>query len=161
MSTKSQRLQNIIKLYKQRTGNSSVIMQDVAKFAAEMGWQLPKPKDPIDLLAEELSKAAREEIRKDEVTGRPYRANLAVTTSKPDGTQFTFWTDIDEAPRHVAHRSFTQRRDQMIGDALQLTFDATHWNRVHADEEPINMVLDFTDDVEERMTVLDVEDNAA
>lgn len=161
MSTKRQRLQNIIKLYKQRTGNSSVVMQDVAKFAAEMGWQLPKPKDPIDVLAEELSKAAREEVRRDEVTGRPYRANVAVTTSRPNGAQFTFWTDIDEAPRHVAHRSFTQRRDQMIGDALQLTFDAAHWNRVHVEEEPIVMVLDFSDDVAERMTAMDVEDKAA
>lgn len=161
MSTQRQRLQNIIKLYKQRTGNTSVIMQDVAKFAAELGWQLPKPKDPLDVLAEQLSKAAREEVRKDAVTGRPYRANLAVTTAKQDGTQYTFWTDIDEAPRHVAHRSFTQRREQMIGDALQLTFDATHWNRVHAEEEPIVMVLDFSDDVAERTTAMDIEDQAA
>jgi hypothetical protein len=155
MSTKRQRLQTVIKLYKQRTSKASVEMHEVAKFAAEMGWQMPKPKNPVDLLAEELSRAAREEFRKDEVTGRPYRANLAVTTTQKDGSQMTFWTDIDEAPRHVAHRSFSQRREQMVGDAVQLTSDVTHWNRVHLAEESIQIVLDFTDDVAERNAVFD------
>ena len=41
VSTKNQRLQNIVKLYRQRTGTDSVDMHDVAKFAAEMGYQLP------------------------------------------------------------------------------------------------------------------------
>lgn len=154
MSNKSQRMQNIIRLYKERTGLGSVEMHNVAKFAAEMGWPLPQPKSAIDRLAEQFSAAAREEIRKDDVTGRPYRANLAITTWQ-NGSQLTFWTDIDEAPRHVAHKSFVQRREQMVGDALQLTFDVTHWNRVHEGEAPIEMPLDFTDDVHWRMNAPD------
>ncbi len=54
VSTKNQRLQNIIKLYRQRTGDDSVDMHEVAKFAAQMGYQLPKPKSGIDRLAEQL-----------------------------------------------------------------------------------------------------------
>lgn len=154
MSNKNQRMQNIIRLYKERTGLTSVEMHEVAKFAADLGWPLPQPKSAIDRLAEQFSSAAREEVRKDEVTGRPYRANLAVTTWQ-NGTQLTFWTDIDEAPRHVAHKSFVQRREQMVGDALQLTFDVTHWNRIHDDEVPILMPLDFTDDVHWRMNAPD------
>lgn len=150
MSTKAQRLQNIIKLYKQHTGETSVDMHKVAEFAAERGWPLPKPKSAIDRLAEQFSAAAREEIRRDEVTGRPYRANLAVTMYFNGGQQ-TLWTDIDDAPRRLAHRSFVQRREQMVGDALQLTFDVMHWNRVNASEEPIVMPLDFTDDVDWRI----------
>lgn len=160
MSTKAQRLQKLIKLYKERTGKTSVEMHDVAKFAAELGWPLPKPKSAIDRLAEQFSAAAREEIRKDEVTGRPYRANLAVSTWH-NGTQLTLWTDIDEAPRHIAHKSFVQRREQMVGDALQLTFDVTHWNRVHTSEDPIYMPLDFTDDVNWRMNAPDEDSEAA
>lgn len=160
MSTKSQRLQNIIRLYKEQTGQSSVNMHDVAEFAAKKGWPLPKPKSAIDRLAEQFSTAAREEVRRDAVTGKPYRANLAVTTWA-NGSQMTLWTDIDEAPRRIAHRSFVQRREQMVGDAVQLTFDVMHWNRVHAEEDPIVMPLDFTDDVQWRLNAPGDESKAA
>lgn len=160
MSTKNQRLQNIIKLYRQRTGNESVDMHEVAKFAAEMGYQLPKPKTAIERLAEQLSAAAREEVRRDSVTGRPYRANLAVV-QWVNGSQLTLWHDIDVAPRRVAQKAFVQRREQMVGDALQLTLDVNHWNRVHEHEDPIVMPMDFTDDVEWRLNAPDVDDKAA
>lgn len=148
--TKAQEMQLIIKRYREETGKDSVDMHDVAQYAANMGWPLPKPKTAIDRLAEQFSSAAREEIRKDAVTGKPYRANLAVTTWQ--GTeQMTLWTDIDVAPRHIAHKSFQQRREQMVGDAVQLTFDVMHWNRVNEIDEPINMPMDFTDDVQWRI----------
>lgn len=160
MSTKNQRLQNIIRLYRQRTGNESVDMHEVAKFAAQMGYQLPEPKTAIERLAEQLSAAAREEVRKDDVTGRPYRANLAVV-QRVNGAQMTLWHDIDVAPRRIAHKAFVQRREQMVGDALQLTLDINHWNRVHEQDEPITMPLDFTDDVEWRLNAPDSNKQAA
>jgi hypothetical protein len=49
----------------------------------------------------------------------------------------------------------------MVGDALQLTLDVTHWNRVHEGEDPIVMPLDFTDDVEWRLNAPDQDDKAA
>lgn len=156
MATKRQEMQKIIRLYREQTGKDSVEMHDVAKFAASMGWPLPAPKSALDRLAEQFSSAAREEIRHDEVTGRPYRANLAVTVHS-GGVQTTFWSDIDEAPRRVAHKSFQQRREQMVGDAVQLTFDVMRWNRVHEGEEPIVMPLDFADDVEWRINGDDAE----
>ena len=103
---------------------------------------------------------AREEVRHDESTGRPYRVNLAVTTWQ-GGQQLTLWTDIDAAPRHIAHKSFQQRREQMVGDAFQLTLDLTHWNNVHKDEEPIVMPMDFTEDVEWRLNYPTTEGEAA
>lgn len=39
----------------------------------------------------------------------------------------------------------------MVGDAVQLTFDAMHWNRVNQNEDPIDMPMDLTDDVEWRL----------
>jgi len=159
MPTKAQEMQSIIKRYREQTGNSSVDMHEVAKFAAGMGWPLPKPKTALERLAEQFSSAARVEMRRDEVTGRPYRANLAVTTWN-GSEQLTLWTDIDEAPRPIAHKSFQQRREQMIGDAVQLTFDVMHWNRVNEAEAPIEMPMDFTDDVQWRINAPD-EDKAA
>jgi len=160
MPTKAQEMQSIIKRYRAETGNDSVDMHEVAKYAAGMGWPLPKPKTALDRLAEQFSSAAREEMRKDEVTGRPYRANLAVTTWLGQN-QMTLWTDIDIAPRYVAHKSFKQRREQMIGDAVQLTFDVMHWNRVNEIDEPIEMPMDFTDDVQWRMNAPDENEKAA
>lgn len=63
------------------------------------------------------------------------------------------WIDIDEAPRGPMQRSLVMRREQIVGDALQLSFDADHWNSIHTDEEPIILPLDFTDDVDERKII--------
>ena len=160
MLTKAQEMHTIIKLYREATGKDSIDMHEVARYAAGIGWPLPKPKTALDRLAEQFSSAARTEMRKDEVTGRPYRANLAVTTWQ-GSQQSTLWTDIDVAPRHIAHRSFQQRREQMIGDAVQLTFDAMHWNRINEGENPIEMPMDFTDDVMWRMNGPSDEEKAA
>ncbi len=149
MATKKQQMQSIIRLYREKTGEKSVEMHEVARFAVGMGWPLPKPKAGIDLLSEMFSGAAREEHRRDPVTGHSYRANLAVTV-REGIQQFTLWTDIDEAPRHVAQKAFVQRREQMVGDAVQLSRDADHWNRVNPSQEPIQVPLDFGPDVEWR-----------
>ncbi len=158
--SKTQEMQKIIRRFKEEKGVSLVDMHEVAKYAENMGWPLPKPKTAHDRLAEQFSSAAREEMRTDEITGRPYRANLAVTTWQGK-QQMTLWTDIDDAPRHIAHKSFQQRREQMVGDAVQLTFDVMHWNRVNEEEDPINMPMDFTDDVEWRMNEPDEKQNRA
>jgi hypothetical protein len=65
-------------------------------------------------------------------------------------TLWVVWVDIDEAPRKIMLKSLVNRREQMVGDGLQLTLDADHWNNIHPSEEPIVMPLDFTDDVEWR-----------
>lgn len=152
--TKAQQMQAIIKKYREETGKDSVDMHDIASYAVKMGWPLPTPKSPLDRLAEQFSSAAREETRRDTVTGKPYRVNLAVTTWQGN-TQLTLWTDIDVAPRHIAHKALQQRREQMIGDAVQLTLDVTHWNRINEQEIPIEMPLDFTDDVQWRLNAPD------
>ena len=56
-------------------------------------------------------------------------------------------------------KSMVMRREQIVGDALQLSFDADHWNSIHPEEEQILMPLDFTDDVEWRKN--SPEENAA
>ena len=154
MSTKKQQMQSMIHYFREKSGQQSISMRDVAKFAVGLGWRLPTPKKAIDLLAEQFSSAAREETRKDAVTGRPYRVNLAVTTWQ-GAEQLTLWTDTDEAPRRIAHKSYFQRREQMIGDAVQLSFDVEHWNRVNPNDQPIIVPMDFAPDVEWRKNAPD------
>lgn len=148
--TKSEKMQDFVRFYKEKHGVISANMHDVAAEAEKMGWRMPKPKSPSELLAAQFSDSQREEIRKDEVTGRPYRANLAVSDWHGE-TQMVLWTDIEDATRHIAHKSLGQYRDQMIGEAVQMTTTADHWNRMHPTEEPIKMELDFGPDVEWRL----------
>ena len=49
------------------------------------------------------------------------------------------------------HKSLIMRREQMVGDGVQLTLDAMHWNNINPKEEPITIPLDFTEDNEERL----------
>ena len=149
MTAKHVEMQRIIRLYKQESGETEVDMREVALYASSKGWPLPRPVDPIDSLATQFAKAARIETRKDEQTGRPYRANHAIPTYQGD-RQLHLWIDIDYAPREPMLKSLVNRREQMVGDGLQLTLDADHWNRIHPEEQPIVLPMDFTDDVEWR-----------
>ena len=156
MANKKQQMQNLIRYYKQTTGKTEIEMREVAKLAVRMGWKFPKPKDPLDQLTKQFTKAARDEIRYDKKTGKPYRANHALQTNHGQ-TQLTLWVDIDEAPRKQIYKSLIMRREQMVGDGLQLTLDADHWNNVNLDKEPINIPMDFTDDIEWRKNAPDEE----
>lgn len=161
MATKHQDMQRAIHHYVERTGKTEYDMHDVAVWAVrELGMKLPPPVDPMTRLAKEFSKAAREEVRRDEVTGRPYRANHAATVPGKNGSQMTLWGDIDKAKREFIHTSLTQRREQMVGDGFQLTLDADHWNSRHQDEKPIHIELDFTHDVEWRKNAPDEDKKA-
>lgn len=150
MATKTRQMQRMIRYYKDVTGKTDVDMKEVAQFAIEKGWTLPKPISPTDRLAKEFAKAARDEIRHDKKTGKPYRANHAFRAKQGFGQPF-LWIDIDEeAPRKKMVKSLVMRREQMVGDGLQLTFDSDHWNSIHSNEEPIALPMDFTDDIEWR-----------
>ena len=160
MASRHKEMQNIIRHYKHETKKREVDMRDVVRWAVTHGWPLPKPIDPIDRLAKEFSQAAREELRTDATTGKPYRVNHAVRVNQ-NGQVLMFWVDIDEAPRKPMLISVTQRREQMVGDGLQLSLDVDHWNSINSGkEDPIEVQLDFTDDVEWRKNAPDDEEEA-
>ncbi|MGA9796901.1 MAG: hypothetical protein WBQ17_15360 [Rhizomicrobium sp.] len=123
MSTR-QEMQRFIRYWKEQTGETEVDMHEVAKLAATMGWKLPVPQSPIDLLAKRFKDAARDETEYDEETGNPYRVYHAVPAKTPEGqTSMFVYVDIRDAKRNVMLKSAVIRREQMIGDGLQLTFD--------------------------------------
>ena len=149
-------MQGMIRSYKRETGRTEIDMHEVAAWAVQKGWPLPKPTSPLDKLAKDFASAARQETRTDHETGNPYRVNHMYTVMR-EGGQYHLWIDIDEAPRSPMHASLTNRREQIVGDITQLTFDAEHWNRKHKDEEPIEIEKDFGLDVEIRRNAPPVE----
>lgn len=136
-----------MRLYRVTTGETELDPKKIAEFALKHGVELPKPRDPIELLAREISVAAREELRRDEKTNRPYRAYHSLPIQHADGQVSFVFVDIEDATRPQMHRSLTKRREQMVGDAVHLVYDADRWNSQHPDLEPIQMALDFGPDV--------------
>jgi hypothetical protein len=57
--------------------------------------------------------------------------------------------DIRSASREHMERSFQQRRQGIVGDCRQLTSDVDSYNQNHNIGEDIQLVLDFTLDIEE------------
>ncbi|MDR5728843.1 MAG: hypothetical protein RB191_15585 [Terriglobia bacterium] len=45
----------------------------------------------------------------------------------------------------------------MIGDGVQLTLDLDHWNRINPTEEPIDLPMDLTLDIQIRQAADDDE----
>jgi hypothetical protein len=156
--SKRQEMQRFIRFFKDETGEREVDMHKVAEFAAQKGWPLPKPTSAIDLLAKQFTDAARDEIKYDATTDKPYRVYHAVPVAGPQSSLFVY-VDIDEAPRPVMLKSLVNRREQMVSDGVQLTFDMEHWNRVNSDKEPIALPMDLTFDIEWRKNAED--DDAA
>jgi hypothetical protein len=96
-----------------------------------------------------MAAALRDEIQTDE-KGRRYRVNHAVRVSK-GGVQYTFWATMGFAPHEHMERAFAQRREQVIGDLMQLKTDVDVYNDLNEGQRPkIQLVLDFSDDVAER-----------
>lgn len=147
MQTRAQQYQAIIQRYRDETGNyGGIDLNEVAEYAIRLGVKPPKPRTEQALLAEKLAAAAREQTEIDEVTRRPYRVNIAVTDGRGKD-QMTLWHVLDTTPRITAQKGLVQRREQMVGDAVSLADDADRWNRMHPNEEPIQIPLDFGFDV--------------
>jgi hypothetical protein len=150
MATRHEEMQNFYHHYKRVNKKTEVTMAEVATAAAKEGWPIPAPISGIDRLAKQFADAAREEIRYDQKTKRPYRANLAITQRLPDGTQLPLWIDSDEADREKMVMAVVKYREQMIGEAVIGTNTVEHWNRIHPDQLPIPFPLDFADETEWR-----------
>lgn len=143
-------LQQIIALYRVMTGETELDPKRIAEFALRNGVDLPQPKDPLELLVREISVAAREDLRRDETTQRPYRAYHSLPIEHADGQVSFVFVDIEDATRPQMHRSLNKRREQMVGDAVHLIYDADRWNSQNPGLEPIQIALDFSYDVEWR-----------
>jgi hypothetical protein len=158
--SKRKELQRFIRAYKDETGSQTIDMKKVAAWANAKGWPLPTPPDPLDLLAKQFTEAAREEVNYDKETGKPFRVYHALRVSQGE-TQLHLFIDIEEATRDQMYVSLGMRREQMVSDGLMLTYDQDHWNSQHASEEPIQLPMDLTFDIELKKNMPDQGEEAA
>ena len=147
MATFSEQMQAIFDRYTAEVDSSPVSLDNVAAWAIEHGLYRPAPRDVVKLCREALAESLRQEKRVD-AKGRKYRAKHSVRTNI-GGVQLSLWADIDNAPRSFMEKSFGQRRKSIADDCFQIKQDIDHFNDENPDELPIQIVLDFTDDVAE------------
>jgi hypothetical protein len=155
MPTKHERLQQIWHNYDAKKDHAPTSAREAVEWAVREGLlELPEI-DPYDVLAGQMSSALRDEYETDSM-GRRYRVNHAVRVTK-GGVQYTFWAAMGYAPHDHMERAFTQRRDQIIGDNVQLKTDVDVYNDMVVGKHPaIQLVLDYTDDVAEREAMMSV-----
>ena len=109
-------------------------------------WEAPED-IVIRKCQEDFAKALREQYIPDG-RGRPVRAKHVARVSEGH-EQLYLWSDIRFAPRKHMEIAFQQRRQQIVGDCRQLKRDVDYFNEVYPIEPPIQMMFDFTEDVEE------------
>ena len=163
MSAYSNEIKNYIERYKKEVRNDGLIdPHDLAAWAYKNGLHKPNVRQVIDLIAGDIAQAFREEYRTAK-NGQRYRAKHAVN-EKRDGKTMSLWADMDDAsaPRSHFVKSFAQRRSQIVGDCFQLKTDVDVYNEKSPTQTPINLVLNFTNDVDElQMPFRDIKDKAA
>lgn len=163
MSTIHER-QKFIRYWMDKTGETEVDMIAVARMALDMGWIAPAPITEEDRLARLFKNAARQDIRHDRKTGRPYRGYHAVPKDKASGQLSFFYIDIDEPNTKPEHfrKACVMRREQSVGDQLQLRLDQLHWNGNRSPEQQVEILpADMEFDLELRLAVMDNPDEVA
>ncbi len=148
MATYREQLQKVWHDFEAENGHVPATAREAVQWGARRGLIDVPQVDPLAKLAEDMATALREEYATD-AQGRRYRVNHAVRVSK-GGVQYTFWAMMTDAPREHMQKAFMQRREQIVGDCVQLGTDVEAYNAMRAEQEPIPMLFDFRDDVEER-----------
>lgn len=157
MANFTEQMQGIFQAYVDEIGHEPVALDLVAEWAVGKGLYHPAPKSVVKLCREALADSLRQEKRLD-AAGRWYRSKHPVRTSA-GGVQLTLWADIDTAPRIHMEQSFAQRRRSIVDDCFQVKQDVDHFNEYRAGERPIQMILDFSEDVAELEAARDAEDS--
>lgn len=151
MTNRNEKLQEIWHRYEDEPGHKPTSARDAIERAVAEGiLELPKI-DPYDVLAGQMATALRAEFKEDS-KGRRYRVNHAVRVTK-GGVQYSFWASMGYASRPHMERSFTQRRELIVSECVQLKVDIDVYNELSNADEPIQLVLDFADDVAERLVM--------
>ena len=146
MTSFNEEILNIVETY-QKEHPGPFTSKQVASFALTGGLYEPHRGKMLSVVAEEISRAMREQYIKDP-QGRRIRAKHAARLVV-EGEQKMLWDSIDKAELGFMQVAFQQRRQQIVGDCKQLKIDTDSYNENWNRSEPIQMSFNFTADIEE------------
>jgi len=142
-----EQMQEIVTKYINTGEQWPATTHEIASWAINHRLWAAQNKAVIDICAEQLARAMREEYIGDP-QGRAVRAKHAAKVER-NGTQLVLWDDIRTASRQHMQIAFQQRRQQIVGDCRQLKADVDSYNENKNDGKPIQMIFDFTLDLVE------------
>lgn len=147
MSSYKEELRRLADIYIASTGKNSYTSHEIADWAIKNRyWDLPKEK-LISLCADEFARAFKEQRFTDPLGNRVrFRHARKVDIN---GVQTTLWENWTTISRENMETSLLQRRNQIVGDCVQLDIDTESFNRFRNEGEPIQIPFDFTPDVAE------------
>jgi hypothetical protein len=155
MATYMKQMQSVVQEYRDLGKPWPATKQEIADWAILTGrWQMPAAA-VRRRCADDIAEAMREEYMTDQ-KGRRVRL-LHPAPLFTDGEREVRWDDIRTAPREHMQLSFQHRRQGVVGDCRQMKTDCDSYNDAHPDDEPIQIVFDFTMDLAE----LEAADDAA
>lgn len=159
MATRNEQSANILDRYLNEVNAEPVSLDEVAEWALNEGLFWPEPRDLKKICRDAIAQGARAQKRFD--GKRWYRAKHSLR-SNVGGIQLSLWADIDKNASHgFMEKSIGQRRRSIVDDCFQMKMDADHFNEANPEFEPIQPVLDFSEDVDEREALLDGGESAA
>lgn len=147
MKSRAEFLQEIVKMYRAAGQPWPASPRDMAHWAINNGHWAPRPEAIVSQCAEQISQAMAVEYFTDD-RGRRVRANHAVVY--PEGArQHVIWDDIRTGNHNHIAMSLQQRRKHVLDQCKQLKNDADYYNENREPPRPLQIVFDFTLDLEE------------
>jgi hypothetical protein len=143
----NEQMQALVAKYRQAGQPWPATTREMAAWLVRTNQWEPSRELAIEQCADDLARAMREEFITDR-QGRRVRAKHAARR-EVNGEQQTFWADLRTAPREHMEIAFAQRRQQIVSDCAQLKRDVDCYNENFNKEAEIQMVFDFTMDLEE------------
>lgn len=142
--TYNEQMQRLADRYMQDTGLTEVTAREMAVWAIGNGLWQPQPSVLIRQCADEFSRAMREDYVTD-----PQGRRVRVKHVARGDAQIPLWADMRFATRKHMETAFQQRRQSIVGDCKQLKNDLDSYNENFNPAEPIQVVFNFVDDLEE------------
>jgi hypothetical protein len=147
MSDKKKQWLKVVEGYRQSGQAWPAAAVDIAEWAVKnKKFDLRTP-TLVRVASREIAQAMGEEYVTD-AKGRRVRAKHPARV-KRDGEPIMLWDDIRTAPRAHMVMAFNYRRNHIVSECRQVKTDVDSYNDLHPKEQPIQMVLDFTEDVAE------------
>jgi hypothetical protein len=150
--TYNEQLREIADLYRSSGQPWPATARQIAIWAMNNGHYKTHHAKLVAKAAEEFASAMREDYYTDPQGRRVRALHVARVASRlPDGSrqQRMLWDDIRSASHEFMERAFQLRRRQIVGDCKQLKTDVDSFNENRPEEGPIQLLLDFTNDVAE------------
>lgn len=148
MANYKKQMQKIVQEYRNSDQPWPATAKAIADWAIISGrWEMPAAAIRRRC-ADDVADAMREEYYTDSKNRRVRLLHPAPLLAA-DGERMIVWDDIRTAARPHMELSFQNRRQGIVGDCRQFKVDVDSYNDAHVEEEPINMVFDFTMDLAE------------